>query len=162
LSKFAKAALFGLLIFMFFVLMSRIDYTINDALYDYGLKFSYGWAKGYWLAYNSVFLVFSSAVAAAYYLGSNKTRSELKVAVALFVTVGLLALGGLEDVLFFVLWGGGLPSVNVVWWWSPWIGIAGTWNSLIQGFLMVLTAFLSVLTWLIVLRKPKQKKFLAN
>jgi hypothetical protein len=158
-SRFVKAGLLAVLIFLFFVLISRIDYIVHDVLYDYGLNFSYEWANSYWFAYNSIFLVFSAVVVAAYWLGSNKTRSDLKVSAALFATISLLALGGLEDILFFVLWSGGLPSVNVVWWWAPWISITGTWNSLIQVSFTTLTACLSAITWLIALKRPKQSKF---
>jgi hypothetical protein len=34
--------------------------------------------------------------------------------------------------LVFVFGSGGLPPMNVAWWWAPWISIAGTWNSLAQ------------------------------
>jgi hypothetical protein len=57
-------------------------------------------------------------------------------------TVALLSIGGLQDILFFVLWGGGLPQNSVVWWWMPWAGIFGTWNSVLQVSLTLLTSCL--------------------
>jgi hypothetical protein len=159
-SRFAKAGLLSLLIFLFFVLMSRIDYIVHEVLYNYGLRFSYGWANSYWFAYNSIFLVFSAVVVFAYWLGSKKTRSDLKISIALFATISLLALGGLEDILFFLLWDGGLPSVNVVWWWAPWISITGTWNTLIQVSATTIASGLSGIAWLIALKRPKQSKIL--
>jgi hypothetical protein len=162
LSRFLKAGLLSLLVFGFFVLMSRIDYMVNVVLYQYGLRFSYEWANSYWFAYNSIFLVFSAVVAGFYWLGSRKTKSDLKVSIAIFATVSFLALGGLEDLLFFLLWSGGLPSANVVWWWAPWISITGTWNSSIQVTFTSVASFLSAATWLIVLKRPKQNKLFSK
>jgi hypothetical protein len=43
--------------FVFFSLFSllRLDFIVNDFLYDYGLQFSYGWAGPYW---NTLVLLF--------------------------------------------------------------------------------------------------------
>ena len=109
--------------------MSRIDFIINSVLYNYGLEFSYNWANTYWLTYNFTFVVFSAVAAFIYWLGSPKTSCDKKVVVALLVTINLLALGGLQDILYFVFWAGGLPVNNVVWWWSQWRGVFGTWNT---------------------------------
>jgi hypothetical protein len=154
-SKFAKAGLLSLLIFGFFVLMSRIDYIVNATLYEFGLRFSYVWANDYWITYNAIFVMFAVMIAVVYWIGSKKTRSDLKVSAALFVTVNLLTLGGLQDIMFFLLWGGGLPSINVVWWWAPWTIITGTWNSMIQVGFTTLTACMSAIAWIMALKKQK-------
>ena len=154
--RFRKAILLAGLVFLFFLLMSRIDYIVNGTLYSYGLKFSYRWANEYWITYNLVFVVFSAMVAFTYYVGSNKSVRDLKISSALFATVCLLALGGLQDVLFFVLWGGGLPANSVVWWWMPWVSVVGTWNSLMQVAFVALTACVSASMWVVILRSRSQ------
>ncbi len=152
-----KACLLGFLIFMFFVLMSRIDYVVNAMLYEYGLRFSYDWANTYWSTYAAVFVAFSGIVGLTYWLGSKRTLSELKISIALFATINLLAIGGLQDILFFLLWKGGLPANNVVWWWMPWVSISGTWNSLMQVGFTALTVSLSAVTWMLALRNAKMR-----
>jgi len=57
--------------------------------------------------------------------------------------------GGLQDVMFFVFWAGGLPQANVVWWWSPWTSLVGTWNSMIQISFMALMSCISIFTWIL-------------
>lgn len=135
MSRFMKATMFTLLIFLFFCLMSRIDYTVNGLLYNYGLRFSYDWAIQYWITFDSIFVVSSVIFGVLYWFGSNKTKRDLKISFALVATVNFLALGGLQDIMFFVFWGGGLPAANIVWWWAPLGSVLGTWNSLMQvGF----------------------------
>jgi len=153
---FGKAFALVFFIFLFFLFMSRIDFIINSVLYNYGLVFSYNWANTYWLTYNFTFVIFSGVAAFVYWLGSPKTSYDKKVVVALLVTINLLALGGLQDILYFVFWAGGLPVNNVVWWWSQWKGIFGTWNTLLQLELMFGTVAFSVLTWSLALHQKKK------
>ena len=160
--SFRKGFLLAGLVFLFFLFMSRIDYIVNGTLYSYGLKFSYGWANDYWITYNLVFVVFSAMVAVTYWVGSKKTAGDMKISAALFATVSLLALGGLQDILFFVLWGGGLPANSVVWWWTPWVSIVGTWNSLAQVSFTILTICASAGAWVMVFRRQSGVKAKLN
>jgi hypothetical protein len=153
MSRFMKATVFALLILMFFCFMSRIDYTVNGLLYNYGLRFSYDWAIQYWITYGSTFVVFSVILGWAYWFGSNKTTRDLKVSFALVATVNFLALGGLQDIMFFVFWSGGLPPANIVWWWVPWERVLGTWNSLTQISLASLMICSTAFTWRLALKK---------
>jgi hypothetical protein len=126
--------------------MSKIDFIVHDTLYKYGLFFSYEWANNYWLTYNAIFISFGVILGVTYWLASNKTKRDFKFSLSLFLVVTLLAVGGLQDILFFVLWGGGLPQMSVVWWWAPWISILGTWNSGMQIVLAGLTSCTSIST----------------
>ena len=75
------------------------------------------------------FVVFAVMAAVSYWLSSAKTRRDLKLSAALFGAIVFLALGGLQDIFFFLLWegrclqlarsGGGLHGQT---WWAP--GIA--------------------------------------
>jgi hypothetical protein len=76
----------------------------------------------------------------------------VKVGLGLFLSVCLLFFGGLADVFWFVFWGGGLPSNDVVWWWSPWYRIFGCWNSFAQLTLLFGVFVVVVLFWVFVLR----------
>ena len=136
--------------------MGRLDFIVNSNLYKFGLVFSYDWANSYWLAYDLTFFVFSVMVAYIYWFGCPKQTCDKKIVVALLVTINALALGGLEDILYFVLWGGGLPAGGVVWWWSMWKGFFGTWNSIMQVELTLGTAALSVVTWAVALYQKKK------
>jgi len=155
-AKLGRAFALVFFIFLFFLFMSRIDFIINSVLYDYGLVFSYNWANEYWLTYNFTFVVFSAMASYVYWLGSRKTSCDKKVVVALLVTINLLALGGLQDILYFSIWAGGLPVDSMVWWWSQWTGVFGTWNTFMQIELMFGMVGLSVLTWRLVLHQKKK------
>jgi hypothetical protein len=144
------------LILAFFALMSRIDYIVNGTLYSYGLRFSYDWAEGYWSTYFSVYVVFSIVVASAYWLGSNKTRTNLKYSIALFLTIILLAAGGVQDIMFFIFWAGGLPPSSVVWWWAPWTSLIGTWNSILQITATSLVCCAIIFIWIQATKKQNR------
>lgn len=156
LAGYKKAILLVVLILLFFCLMSRMDYVVNSTLYSYGLRFSYDWAWEYWITYNAIFVAFALVVSCAYWFGSHKTRRDMKFSIALLMTIVLFTVGGLQDVMFFVFWAGGLPPSNVAWWWAPWINLMGTWNSLIQIGFMTLTFVASICTWLVATKKRRE------
>jgi hypothetical protein len=154
--RFRVAIMLISLLVLFFVVMSRIDYIVNSTLYNYGLKFSYDWANMYWFAYQAAFWVFSAMVALVYWSGSRKTGFDKKVTAALFISIDLLALGGLQDILFYVLWGGGLPANSVVWTWVVWEKVFGFWNSMVQVITTGGSVGVSFLTWGLALRQKKK------
>lgn len=84
--------------------------------------------------------------AVSYWISSAKTRRDLKLSAALFGAIVFLALGGLQDIFFFLLWEGALPSVSTVWWWAPWANMVGTWNSQMQICLTAIMTFISIST----------------
>ncbi|MEM0120844.1 MAG: hypothetical protein QW688_05325 [Thermoprotei archaeon] len=142
----------SLLVFLFFVLMSGLDFVVHRVLYGYGLMFDYDWAVFYWSIYASVFFAFGVIVGFVYWLGSNRSFVDVKVSFGLFLTVCLLFLGGLADVLWFAIWGGGLPGDDVVWWWTLWYRFLGFWNSFAQLALLFGVFVVVVLFWFSVLR----------
>jgi hypothetical protein len=154
LLRFKQPALLTVMILSFFTLMSKIDFIVHDTLYKYGLVFSYEWANNYWLTYNAIFIVFGVILCVTYWLASSKTKRDFKFSLSLFLVVTLLTIGGLQDILFFVLWGGGLPQISVVWWWAPWVGIMGTWNSGMQIVLAGLMSCTSVFTSVLAAKAP--------
>ena len=137
----------ALSIFLYFCLLSRIDFIVHGDLYHYGLQFSYEWANAYWITYFVVYAYFSLVIAFIYWLASNKTRKDLKISLGLVATVNLLLIGGLADIIFFSFWAGGLPPDNVVWWWTPWYHIFGVWTSSMQIVLMILMSLVVVFMW---------------
>jgi hypothetical protein len=130
-----------------------MDYIVHGILYRYGLQFSYEWANEYWIIYTSLFIFCSIVMALMYWLGSNKTSKDRKISTGLFATIIILMIGGLQDVLFYVFWGNGLPPDNIVWWWTSWSHYFGTWNSSMQVALTVLTCSVTVPLWLHILRE---------
>jgi hypothetical protein len=133
--------------------MSRIDFIVNGILYNYGLTFSYEWALGYWITYILIFVIFSITVSFIYWFGSNKTLRDQKISIALLITINSLMVGGLQDIMFYVFWAGGLPPNHVVWWWIPWTQILGTWTSLHQVIFAILMACSTLFTWILAMKK---------
>jgi len=148
-----KYAAIALLVLSFFCIMSRIDFVVHGTLYDYGLQFSYEWALEYWVLYPAAFVIFALAAGLMFWLGSSKTPRDLKISAAITATIIILMIGGLQDVMFFVLWAGGLPPADVVWWWNPWRYILGSWSSVSQIASMLLALSATILLWTQTIRK---------
>ena len=148
MSDALKAFAAALSIFSFFLLMSRIDFIVHGTLYHHGLQFSYAWANEYWIMYIGTFIAFSVAISLMYWLGSNKTARDLKFSLGLFATVIILAVTALEDVMVYLLWAGGLPPADFVWWWAPWIHLFGTWTTTMQLLLTLAGIFATILLWI--------------
>jgi hypothetical protein len=133
--------------------MSKIDFIVHETLYHHGLQFSYEWAIDYWVVYNVTFVAFSIIISLMYWLGSTKTVRDLKFSLALLATVNILMIGGLQDIMFYVFWAGGLPPNDVVWWWTPWSYLLGTWTSLTQIIFTTLTLFTTIFLWIHMIAK---------
>jgi len=148
---------FSLLVFLFFSLMSRIDFIVHNKLYNYGLYFSYQWANEYWIVYCATFFTFSLSIGFMYWLGSNKNKQDRKISITLTTSVSLLSLGGTADIMFFVLWVGRLPPENVMWWWMHWYQIFGVWTTSMQLVLAAIISLIIVLLWVQTLKlRPVQ------
>jgi len=138
----------ALSIFLYFCLLSRMDFIVHGDLYHYGLKFSYEWANEYWITYFAAYAYFSMVIGFVYWLASNRTRKDLKISLGLIATVNLLLIGGLADIMFFSLWAGGLPPDSFMWWWLPWYQIFGVWTSSMQISLMALMSLVTAFMWI--------------
>jgi hypothetical protein len=140
-------------IFAFFGLMSRMDSIVHGTLYRYGLQFSYEWANEYWATYGAIFMVFSTAIGLMYWLSSSKSGRDLRFSLGLVITVNILWIGGLADIMFYVFWGGGLPSNDINWWWIPWSHVFGTWTSSMQILTLILALGFTAFSWILILKK---------
>ncbi|MCK4482489.1 hypothetical protein KAU55_04635 [Candidatus Bathyarchaeota archaeon] len=147
MSNALKGLAIALSILSFFCLMSRIDFIVHETLYHYGLQFSYKWANEYWEAYTATFIAFSVIIGIVYWFGSNKTVKDLRISLGLVVTVNILMIGGLQDIMFYVFWNGGLPPNDVIWWWVPWSHLLGMWNSSMQIVFTAFTLLVTVFLW---------------
>lgn len=148
---------FSLLVFLFFSLMSRIDFIVHNTLYNYGLQFSHQRANEYWIVYSATFFTFSLLVGFVYWLGSNKNKRDRKISLALTTSMALLFIGGTADIMFFVLWGRRLPPENVMWWWMHWYSIFGVWTTSMQLILTSVISLVIVLLWIQTLKlRPGQ------
>lgn len=145
----------SLLVFLFFSLMSRIDFIVHSKLYHYGLYFSYQWANEYWIVYCATFFAFSLSIGFMYLLGSNNSRQDKKISVILTTSISLLFVGGTADVMVFILWVRSLPPENVMWWWAPWYQIFGVWTTSMQLILTAVFCLIIALLWIQTLKlKP--------
>jgi len=136
-----------MLVFLFFSLMSRIDFIVHTMLYNYGLYFSYEWAYEYWVVYCTTFFTFSFLIGFVYWLGSNKNKQDRKISIALTTSTSLLFIGGTADMMVFILWVGRLPPENVVWWWVPWYHIFGVWTTSMQLIFTAMILLIIALLW---------------
>jgi len=88
-----------------------------------------------------------------YWLGSNKTKRDKHISYGLVATVNVLVIGGLQGIMFFALWGKGLPPDNVVWRWIPWNGLFGVWISSMQVTLTAVALSATMLLWARILKR---------
>ena len=65
----------------------------------------------------------------------------------------MLAIAGLQDVVGYILWQGGLPSDGVVWWWTPWYQILGFWTSSSQLALTLTSVSGVIFLWIYLFQK---------
>lgn len=151
-TKLGKTSALFCLVFLFFILMAGLDHVVHNILYGFGLRFSFEWAVLYWNLFGCAFLVFGLVIGFAYWIGSGGSKQSLRAGIGLCLSVWLLFLGGLEDVIFYVVWGGGLPSGDVVWWWTPWYRIFGFWNSGMQLSLLSGVSVIACLFWILTAR----------
>jgi hypothetical protein len=149
LSKVRSIKYVGVNLFtiLYFGLLSRLDFIVHGDLYNYGLQFSLEWAGNYWVTYSAAYLYFAIVMGSVYWLASKRRREDLKTSLGLSMTVIFLQLGGLQDIFFFCLWGGGLPPNGVIWWWMPWYQILGVWNTSMQVSLMAGMTLIAVIMW---------------
>ena len=162
MSNILKGVIVALSLFSFFCLMSKIDFIVHGTLYNYGLQFSFDWAIDYWIAYTTAFVIFSVIISLMYWLGSKKTIKDLKFSLALLVTVNILMISGLQDIIFYILWAGGLPPNNVVWWWVPWYHIIGTWTTPLQILLTLGGISTTMLLWAVLIRRSTSSTTLSS
>lgn len=127
----------ALILFFFAVLiLTKLDFVVNEALYEYGLQFSYGWYHEYVfhyaLSYQLILLLL--------YLWTCDWKLIL-------VLEGFVLSSG-QDLIFFTVWNRGFPEGE--WTWMIFHRIFGFWNTNTQILLTVsVTLACFVLTFIV-------------
>jgi hypothetical protein len=112
---------FTLLLFVVSVfVLTRIDYFVNSDMYQYGLIYSNVWFIPYQILY---FLLYQMVITFLY-LSCRDNR--------FLIVTEAFVLSGTQDILYFVTWGGGMPSPSVQWWWTLGYVVFGFWNTVTQ------------------------------
>lgn len=116
--------LLAVILFLLAVLvLTRLDFLVNERLYGYGLEFSFGWyleyAVLYGLSYQLVLLLL--------FLWVRDWR-------LVCVLEGFVLSSG-QDLVFFVVWSGGFPEGE--WTWVFFHRVFGFWNAGAQVLLTV-------------------------
>jgi hypothetical protein len=124
--------LFAILLFFLGVLLfTRVDFLVNESLYNYGLRFNENWygeyANLYALYYQ--FLILTLLVYAR----------DLK----LLVFMEVFVLTSTQDIVYFGVWQGAFPKID--WWWTPFYRIFGSWTTTQQILLSFCANFLCLL-----------------
>ena len=111
-------------IFSFSVLLlTRLDFLINNILYNFGLIFSEGWYQEYAVLY---FLAYQLIV----FILLAYTRN-----LKLFAFFQVFVLTSTQDLVYFGLWEGSFPSHE--WVWIVYYRIFGFWNTTSQILLSI-------------------------
>ena len=106
-------------IFSFSVLLlTRLDFLINNILYTFGLTFSEGWYQEYAILY---FLAYQLVV----FILLAYTRN-----LKLFAFFQVFVLTSTQDLVYFGIWEGSFPAHE--WVWMVYYRIFGFWNTASQ------------------------------
>ena len=112
----------AIVIFSFFVLLlTRLDFLINNIFYSFGLIFSEGWYQEYTILY---FLAYQLAI----FVLLAYTRN-----LKLFLFFEVFILTSTQDLVYFGFWQGSFPSHE--WVWMLQYRIFWFWNTTTQFFL---------------------------
>jgi len=111
-------------IFSFSVLLlTRLDFLINNILYNFGLTFSEAWYQEYVVLY---FLAYQLVV----FILLAYTRN-----LKLFAFFQVFVLSSTQDLVYFGLWEGSFPSHE--WVWMVYYRVFGFWNTASQILLSI-------------------------
>lgn len=152
LAKKQKLVVILVLIVALFAILAKIDYAVNG-LNDHWLpetNLIHYWVWMWLVGYPFFGLLFAYLFKA----GAPNTKNNLLYSVAIFVTVILFAVGGLEDIFYYVLNGNPLPSTEE-WWWMFWYMILGTWTSEMQLTLLGICIVIVASMWYYLLKHFK-------
>jgi hypothetical protein len=118
-------------IFFFSVLLlTRLDFLINNILYNFGLTFSEAWYQEYGILY---FLAYQLIVFTLLAYTKN---------LKLFAFFQVFVLTSTQDLVYFGLWEGSFPSHE--WVWMVYYRIFGFWNTTSQ-ILLSLSSLSSIM-----------------
>ena len=127
-------------IFSFSVLLlTRLDFLINNILYNFGLSFSEAWYQEYTVLY---FLAYQLVV----FILLAYTRN-----VKLFAFFQVFVLTSTQDLVYFGIWEASFPSHE--WVWMVYYRIFGFWNTTSQ-ILLSLSSLSSILFLFWIARIP--------
>ncbi len=124
--------LIPLVLFLLAVLIfTKLDFLVNETLYNYGLRFSYEWYHEYTVLYA---LCYQLVLLLLY-----RWTHDWKL---VFVLEGFVLSSG-QDLIYFTVWNGGFPQGE--WTWMFFHRIFGFWNTNAQILLtagVTLTCFI--------------------
>ena len=133
---------FGWLFSFSVLLLTRLDFIINNVLYNFGLNFSQAWHQEYSILY---FLAYQLVIFTLLAYTKN---------LKLFTFFQFFVLTSTQDLVYFCLWEGSFPSHE--WTWMPYYSIFGFWNTTSQILLsvsslsaiMILSQFGRIQVWI--------------
>jgi len=136
----------SLILFLFAVLiLTKLDFLVNETLYEHGLQFSYEWYQEYTLQYALSYQL----ILLLLYLWTRDRK-------LFFVLEGFVLSSG-QDLIFFIVWNRGFPEGQ--WTWMIFHQIFGFWNTNTQILLTIsVTLICFILTFTISKAPPPYQK----
>ena len=133
-----------LLFFLGVLLFTRIDFLINNSLYNYGLNFSENW----YFEYTSLYALCYQLLILSLFVYSRSLK--------LLASMEVFALTSTQDLVYFGLWQGSFPTIE--WSWMLFYRIFGSWTTVHQillSFSANLSASLAVILLPLMKQSPK-------
>lgn len=152
---------FSVIIFSLFPI-THIGWLVHYLLQEeYGLKFSWIWAKQYWIDEMLVVAFYGVTSSIGYWLFREKEKRQRITAFLLGLTAFWQWLSGFFDFLWFFvhrLYGFSFPSLDTVWWWSPFSWLLNLkWTTRHQIIYCLIMETILFTIWLIWYSRLKRK-----
>jgi len=114
---------------------TMMDFIANKIMFEHGLEFSWDWFLPWGIALNLTVLGSSVSNSLIYWSGRKLTKRRRITAFLIGLTSYWQIVSANEDMLWFIVFDGGLPPLSQVWWWMPqhwvvqWINSNWSWTT---------------------------------
>ncbi len=98
---------------------TMLDFVGNKIMYEHGLIFSYAWFIPWAIGLHVTVGGSSISNAIIYWWARGKTLRSRYTAFMIGLTGYWQLISGNEDFIWFLVFDGGIPPLNQVWWWMP-------------------------------------------
>lgn len=139
-----------MVIFAFYLVLTKIDLIVHYDLYQYGLRFDKQWAEPYWYCLTGCFWGLAALSVTSYWLESRNKNKYLCILIILTILIPYTF--GFEDVLWFS-WRGQFPAENVEWSWYWLNSYLPPWTTSRHIILSVIGLALLTVCWALFLGK---------
>lgn len=132
---------------------TMMDFIANKIMFNHGLEFSWDWFIPWGIALNLTVIGSSTSNALIYWAGRKLTLRRRVTAILIWMTGYWQIVSANEDMIWFIVFDGGFPPLDQVWWWMPqhwvvqWLNPAWEWTTLCMALWCIVMNLILVGLW---------------